>query len=173
VTEGVYFPRYGKLINYLHTPDSSGVLPIENEIRVDITNIQINQELPKDYFEYKIPQGVHVYDSIADISYTVGEFKGSMDEINRMFDGAHQEASGDTRGTVSPAVSGIDAPELVSEEDKGNSILASSDQTPTKIIILDTSNSGILNRIILFLLITLVVIAMCLVARFFIKRRKS
>jgi len=172
VSEGIYFPKKGRIINYLKIPDEEGKLQVDNEIRVDIDEVKVNMELPENYFEYTIPQGVKVYDSVTDITYTVGEFKGSMDEINRMFDGAHKEVSADTRKTVSPAVSGIDVRETVSE-DKENSILASSDQTPSKTIILDTSNSGILNRIILFLLITLMVIAICLVARFFIKQRKS
>lgn len=174
VTEGVYFPRHGRLINYLNAPDENGALPIENEIRVSIEDIKVNLELPKNYFDYEIPAGVHVYDSIADISYTVGEFKKSMEELDKTFNqlaGNQSETAAKSAAFPPDTADRDSSPKDSAADSEGQA--QSREINSTGVTIVGSSNSFVFSWVIVLLLVLMMGLVSGIFYCHYAKYRKS
>lgn len=75
VSDDIYFPKKARLVRYTlegEQQGSPGRWKVETEIRVEVSDIRVNTELPKDMFELEYPIGTHIYDETLDLAYRKG-----------------------------------------------------------------------------------------------------
>ena len=57
-----------------------------------VDSVQVNLDLPADYFERKFPQGLDIYDEVLDMSYRVGEAVSSLQKVDELMDETGNDA---------------------------------------------------------------------------------
>jgi hypothetical protein len=99
VTEEIYFPRKARLLWYSPQKEADAGQPkkllLEDEVRVDVSRIRVNADLPETMFRLDYPPGTSVYDETLDLSYRVGVAREHLSELDRMVKDEFQSGRGD------------------------------------------------------------------------------
>jgi hypothetical protein len=99
VTEEIYFPKKARVLGYWPQKNTDSSQPkkltLDGEIRVDVSRIRVNVDLPATMFRFDYPPGTDVYDETLDLHYDVGTAQEHLSELDRMVKEEFKSGRGD------------------------------------------------------------------------------
>jgi hypothetical protein len=85
VTDEIYFPKKARLLWYSppkNADSNQAKLVLHDEVRVEVSRIRVNVDLPATMFQFRYPTGTGVYDEVLDIDYIVGVTRERLSELD-------------------------------------------------------------------------------------------